>query len=71
MAHLTMERKDRFVKNPVVTGSPYDSLPCLNKYAPLADIEDEYRDDNMEIVNQYMVDDDCSFVARGAGLMTW
>ena len=61
MAHLTMERKDRFVKKTVVAGSPYDSAPCFNKYAPLADIEDEYCDDSMEIVNQYMVDDDCSW----------
>ena len=34
MAHLTIERKDRFVKKPVLAGSPYDSLPCFNKYAP-------------------------------------
>ena len=67
MAHLTMERKDRFVKKPVLAGSPCDSLPCFNKYAPLADIEDEYYDDNMQIINQYMVDDDCSFAALGDG----
>ena len=47
MAHLTMERKDRFVKKSVVAGSRYDSLPCFNKYAHLADIEDEYCYDNM------------------------
>ena len=52
----------------MVAGSPYDSLPCFNKYAPLADIEDEYCDDNMQIVNQYMVDDDCSFAALGIGV---
>ena len=68
MAHLTMERKDRFVKKPVFAGSPYDSLPCFNKYAPSADIEDEYCDDNMQIINQYMVDDDCSFAALGVGV---
>ena len=67
-AHLTMERKDRFVKKPVVAGSPYDSVPCVNKYAPLADIEDEYCDDSMEIVNQYMVDDGCSFAGLGSGV---
>ena len=34
----------------------------------LADIEDEYCDDNMHIINQYMVDDDCSFAALGGGV---
>ena len=35
---------------------------------PLADIEDEYCDDSMQIRNQYMVDDDCSFAALGTGV---
>ena len=34
----------------------------------LADIEDKYCDDNMQIINQYMVDDDCSFAAPGGGV---
>ena len=51
MAHLPIERKDRFVKKPV-------TLLCVNKYAHLADIEDEYCDDNMQIVHQCMGDDD-------------
>ena len=71
MAHLPMERKGRFVKNSVVTDSNHDSLLCANKYAPLADIEDECCDDSIQIVHQCMVDDDCSFAALGSGVMTW
>ena len=68
MAHLIMERKDRFVKKPVVAGSPYDSIPCFNKFDPLVDIQEEYCEDSIEIVNQYIADDDCSFAARGTGV---
>ena len=49
-------------------GSSCDSLPCFNKYAPLADIEDDYCDDNMQIINQYIADHDCSFAALGGGV---
>ena len=52
-------------------GSSCDSLPCFNKYAPLADIEDDYCDDHMQITNQYMVDDDCSFAALDGGVDDW
>ena len=49
-------------------GSSCDSLPFFNKYAPLADIEDDFCYDHMQIINQYMVDDDCSFAALGSGV---
>ena len=52
----------------MIAGSPYASVSCFNKYAPLAHIDDEYCHDSMEIVDQYMVDDGCSFAAWGAGV---
>ena len=64
LTYLTRKTKDRLVKKSVVAGPPYDSVPCFNKFAPLADIEDECYD-SLENVNH---DDACSFAAQGTGV---
>ena len=61
--HLKGPGQSRLVKNSMSDDAPDDSVQCFNRFASLADLEDEYYD-NMENFNQSLVDT-CSFAAQG------
>ena len=59
--HLKGRGKSRLVKNPMNADSLDDSPQCCNRFAPLADLELDFYDDNDDI----SLVDTCTFATQG------